>query len=291
MKDWIRRHHHPGFRAADEVNRDIPEDLWVKCRKCGELLYGRELESNQMVCPKCSHHFRMRAHQRIEQLTDPGAWHEFATELRATDPLGFVSNGESYADKLSKAQKKTGMDEAMRVGMAAIDGCPVVLCVNDFSFMGASMGSVYGEKLVRAVDLAVERGLPVLTVSSSGGARMQEGMFSLMQMAKTTSAFARLGRERLSHVALLVDPCTGGVTASYCTVADVIIAEPGALIGFAGPRVIEQTTRQKLPAGFQSAEFCLRHGMIDLVVPRRELPAVIGKTLRLLATKRPALVS
>ncbi len=262
------------------MNRDIPDDLWVKCPKCGELLYHRELEHNDMVCPKCSNHFRLSAHARIAQLADPDSFEEHFSHLLPTDALGFSSNGEKYSDKLASTQRKTGLREAMVVGTARIQDEPVVLAVTDFRFLGGTMASVYGEKLVRAVDLAMMHGYPVLTVSASGGARMHEGMFSLMQMAKTTAAFARLGRAGLPHVALLTDPCLGGVTASYCTVADIIIGEPGALIGFAGPRVIEQTTRQKLPQGFQTAEFCLEHGMIDLVVPRRELRTTIGNILK-----------
>ncbi|MDQ3328726.1 MAG: acetyl-CoA carboxylase, carboxyltransferase subunit beta [Chloroflexota bacterium] len=287
MKDWFRRHHPPSFQAAGENNREIPDDLWTKCPGCGELLYQRELEVNDWVCARCAHHFRLRAPQRLAQLTDEDSFEEHEAGLRPADPLDFVSATESYQEKLDQARKKSKLSEAMVVGTARLNGCPLVIAVTDFRFMGGSMGSVYGEKLVRAVDLARERRLPVLTVSASGGARMHEGMYSLMQMAKTTAAFAQLGRERLPHISLLTDPCTGGVTASYATNADVIVAEPGALIGFAGPRVIEQTTRQKLPQGFQTAEFCLQHGMVDMVTPRRELRPVIGNLVQLLCGSVP----
>ncbi len=281
MKDWFRRHHHPSFQSAGATSREIPEDLWEKCPKCSELLYQRELENNEWVCSRCAYHFRLRAEQRIAQLTDEGSFAEHSAYLLSTDPLNFRSATESYADKLRQSREKTGLSESMLIGTATLAGCPLVLAVTDFRFMGGSMGSVYGEKLVRAVDIALDRRIPVLSVNASGGARQQEGMFSLMQMAKTTAAFARLGRERLPHISLLTDPCTAGVTASYATSADIVIAEPGALIGFAGPRVIEQTTRQKLPPGFQTAEFCLEHGMVDMVTPRRELRPTLGNLLRI----------
>lgn len=290
MIDWIRQHA-PRFRPADQVKRDFPDSLWVKCPKCCELLYERELERYQFVCQKCSHHFRLRARQRIALLADEGSWEERFADLLPDDPLEFKSERESYKDKLEQTRRKTGLNEALVVGTAGIGGCPAVIAVCDFNFLGASMGSVYGEKLARAVDLALERRLPVVTVSASGGARMHEGVFSLMQMAKTTAAFAQLGRARLPHVSLLTDPCFGGVTASYATTADVLLAEPGALIGFAGPRVIEQITRQKLPEGFQTAEFCLEHGLIDMVTPRRELRSVIRDTLGLLVPGGRALAS
>lgn len=279
MKDWLRRHHPPSFQQAGASNREIPEDLWVKCPKCSELLYERELENNYWVCSRCTYHFRLKTSQRIALLADEDTFAEHSIHLRATDPLGFVSPRETYKGKLEQAQSKVKANDSMTIGTATLQGQPVVMAVTDFRFMGGSMGSVYGEKLVRAVDLAIKHRCPVLTVSASGGARMHEGMFALMQMAKTTAAFARLGRERLPHVSLLTDPCTGGVTASYATSADVLIAEPGALIAFAGPRVIEQTTRQKLPQGLQSAEFCMQHGMIDMVTPRRDLRGVIGNVL------------
>lgn len=267
---------------ADDERSDlqIPEDLWLKCPKCSELIYTRELERNLQVCPKCSYHLRLRARQRIAQLVDPGSFVEWDAQVWPEDPLGFADGAGPYDQKLVQTQEKSGEPEALITGRATILDHPVTLAVSDFEFLGASMGSVYGEKLVRAIERAGERRLPLLTVSSSGGARMHEGLFSLMQMAKTVAAMTRLGRAGLPHIALLVDPCYGGVTASYATVADVIIAEPGALIGFAGPRVIEQITRQKLPEGFQTAEFLLQHGMIDMIVPRTELEPTLANLLQ-----------
>jgi len=253
----------------------IPEDLWVKCPKCGEVLYSKELANNAEVCPKCGHHFRITARQRIALLTDNGSFEEWDTDLRPDDPLEFVDLQGPYPNKIRSAEKKSGEHESLVTGLATLKQRRYVLIVAEFNFLGASMGSVWGEKLTRAVERAIERELPVLTVNASGGARMHEGVFSLMQMAKTVSAFERLGRARLPHFSLLVDPCYGGVTASYATVADIILAEPGAMIGFAGQRVIEQVTRQKLPEGFQTAEFLFEHGMLDLIVDRNNLPAML----------------
>jgi acetyl-CoA carboxylase carboxyl transferase subunit beta len=288
MRDFFQRRGKFRPEQADEERADlqIPEDLWIKCPSCGELIYSRELERSSQVCPKCSYHFRLRARERIAQLSDPGSFIELHADIRPEDPLGFVDGAGSYDRKLEQTQSKSGEPEALVVGVATIDGVPVTLAVSDFEFLGASMGSVYGEKLVRAVESAADHGMPLVTVSSSGGARMHEGLFSLMQMAKTVTALARLGRAGVPHIALLVDPCYGGVTASYATVADVVLAEPGALIGFAGPRVIEQITRQKLPAGFQTAEFLLAHGMIDMIVPRADLTPTLATLVRHYA--RPA---
>jgi acetyl-CoA carboxylase carboxyl transferase subunit beta len=278
MRDFFQRRGKFRPEQADEERADlqIPEDLWIKCPSCGELIYSRELERSSQVCPKCSYHFRLRARERIAQLSDPGSFVELHASIRPEDPLGFVDGVGSYDQKLEQTQNKSGEPEALVVGTATIGGVPATLAVSDFEFLGASMGSVFGEKLVRAVESAADRKAPLVTVSSSGGARMHEGLYSLMQMAKTVAALARLGRAGVPHIALLVDPCYGGVTASYATVADVVLAEPGALIGFAGPRVIEQITRQKLPEGFQTAEFLLAHGMIDMIVPRAELAATLA---------------
>lgn len=260
------------LNKGDERGKDRDasnlEELWAKCHKCGELLYTRELERNSRVCPKCSHHIRLNARERIDLLVDADTFEEWDTELRPTDPLEFVDGQGPYTEKLAKTQQRTGETESLITGKGMINGRPIVLVVAEFGFLGASMGSVWGEKLARAVERAVEQRLPVLTVNASGGARMHEGLFSLMQMAKTIAAFHRLGENRLPHFSLLVDPCYGGVPASFATVADVMMAEPGALIGFAGQRVIEQVTRQKLPEGFQTAEFLLEHGMIDQIVER-----------------------
>ena len=282
MRDFF--HRRGKFRPAkgedDRADLQIPEDLWIKCPRCGELIYSRELDRSDRVCPKCAYHFRLRARERIGQVTDPGSFGEWHADVRPEDPLHFTDGAGGYDRKLEQTQGKSGESEALIVGGATIDGMPVALAVSDFEFLGASMGSVYGEKLVRAIEEAEARGTPLLTISSSGGARMHEGLFSLMQMAKTVAALARLGRAGLPHVAVLADPCYGGVTASYATIADVVLAEPGALIGFAGPRVIEQITRQKLPEGFQTAEFLLEHGMIDAIVPRAELPATLATLMR-----------
>jgi acetyl-CoA carboxylase carboxyl transferase subunit beta len=282
MRDFFQRRgkFRPEQAEDERTDLQIPEDLWIKCPSCGELIYARELERNLQVCPKCSYHFRLRARERIAQLVDPGSFVEWDTALRPEDPLAFVDSAGPYDRKLEHTQAKSGEAEALIAGSATIDGAPVTLAVSDFEFLGASMGSVYGEKLVRAIERAVESKTSLLTVSSSGGARMHEGLFSLMQMAKTVTALARLGHAGLPHIAVLADPCYGGVTASYATVADVILAEPGAMIGFAGPRVIEQITRQKLPEGFQTAEFLLEHGMIDAIVPRAELAGTLAMFLR-----------
>ncbi len=260
----------------------VPDGLWLKCSRCRELVYSREFERLLRVCPHCGHHTRLTARQRIAALADPSSFTEWDAGLAAADPLGFVAMGEAYAEKAERTSRALGEREALVTGRATIRGFPAALAVTEFGFLGASMGSVFGEKLARLVERAIELALPVVTVSCSGGARMHEGIFSLMQMAKTTAAFARLAKARLPHVAILVDPCYGGVTASYATIADVVLAEPGAMIGFAGPRVIEQITRQKLPEGFQSAEFLLEHGMIDAIVPRRDLPDRVAQILGLL---------
>ncbi len=257
--------------AAVSADQQIPDDLWVKCPSCGELLYSRELRQNARVCPKCAHHFRLRARERIFLLADDGTFREWDTELRPEDPLNFVDGSGPYTRKVASSSRKAREPEALITGRVSIGGNEVGLAVCDFDFMGASMGSVFGEKFVRATERCLALRLPLVTISASGGARMHEGMFSLMQMAKTVSALGRMRRAGLPHLALLTDPCYGGVTASYATVADVILAEPGAMIGFAGPRVIEQITKQKLPEGFQTAEFFLDHGMIDGIVGRPEL--------------------
>lgn len=281
MREIFRRQ--PRFTASDDedARSQVPDDLWVKCPRCGELAYTKEHLQTHRVCQRCGYHFRLGARERIALLADDGSFVEWDTDLATDDPLGFVVDGESYADKARKTTAKSGLAEAVVSGQVEIDGQPLALVVTDFSFMGASMGSVYGEKLARAAERAVAGCTPLLTVSASGGARMQEGLFSLMQMAKTTAALTRLTEQRLPHIALLTDPCYGGVTASYATVADIIVAEPGALVGFAGPRVIEQTIRQKLPEGFQTAEFLLEHGLIDRVVPRSALKSTIGLLMKI----------
>ncbi len=266
----------------------VAEDgtIWLPCPKCKELIYVRELEHNLKVCPRCSYHHRLSSRERIQHLADPGSFAELFSQLEPVDPLGFVAGSESYAEKLRETQQKVGLREALVCGTCSIDGLGCVLAVADFNFMGASMGSVYGEKLARCAELALKEDRPLVAVSSSGGARMQEGVLSLMQMAKTVAAVTLLRRRRIPFVSVLADPCFGGVTASYALIADVVLAEPGALIGFAGPRVIEQITKQKLPPGFQTAEFLLEHGMIDQVVPRSQLRVTIGRALRLFSLNR-----
>lgn len=272
--------------------KQIPANLWVRCGndRCKELIYTREFEKNLRVCQKCQYHARLSAKQRIDILLDEGSFHEEDRDLRPGDPLGFVSAGQRYQEKLTETQSKTGLSEAILCGAGSIEGAQVRVAVADFSFMGASMGSVVGEKVTRAIERSLEDRQPLLAVCSSGGARMHEGIFSLMQMAKTSAALARLGDARVPFICLLTDPTTGGVTASFAGLGDVMLAEPGALVGFAGPRVIEQITKQKLPPGTQRAEFQLEHGMIDKVVPRRELRPTISRLLKLYSGQPAATV-
>jgi acetyl-CoA carboxylase carboxyl transferase subunit beta len=275
IRDLFRRDHREG--------PDIPANMWARCdnERCKELIYTREFEKNLRVCQKCGHHARLSARERIDQLLDPGTFDEENAELRPGDPLRFVSAGQPYRDKLAETQQKTSLPEAVVCGTGQIEGIPLRVTVADFGFLGASMGSVVGEKVTRAVERSIETRLPLLAVCSSGGARMHEGIFSLMQMAKTAAALARLGEARVPFISLLTDPTTGGVTASFAGLGDVLIAEPGALVGFAGPRVIEQITKQKLPPGTQRSEFQLEHGMIDKVVHRRDLRPTVARLLRL----------
>jgi len=272
--------------------RAVPANLWVRCgnERCKELIYTREYEKNLRVCQKCQHHARLPASERLAMLLDEGSFQEEDRDLRPGDPLGFVSAGQRYQDKLIETQDKTGLSEAVICGTGTIDETPLRLAVADFSFMGASMGSVVGEKIARAIERSLEDRRPFLAVCSSGGARMHEGIFSLMQMAKTSAALARLGDAHVPFFCLLTDPTTGGVTASFAGLGDVMLAEPGALVGFAGPRVIEQITKQKLPSGTQRAEFQLEHGMIDKVVHRRDLRPTLARLLKLY-TDRPSAVA
>ncbi len=253
----------------------IPEGLWVKCDNCKEIIYRKEVEKNFKVCPKCDYHFRISASERLPYLVDEGSFVEVEDGLSPKDFLNF----KDYKDKLKSSRKKTGLKDAVISGEAKIGGKPVSIVVMDFDFMGGSMGSVVGEKIARAIERAIEKRTPFVSVASSGGARMQEGILSLMQMAKTSAAAARLGEAGLPFISVLTDPTFGGVTASFAMLGDIIIAEPKSLIGFAGPRVIEQTIKQQLPAGFQRAEFLQEHGMIDAIVPRREMRVVLGKIL------------
>jgi len=271
------------FRREPRAGPDIPANMWVRCanERCRDLIYTREFEKNLRVCQKCHYHARLSARERIEQLVDAGSFQEEWAGLLPGDPLDFVSAGQSYRDKLAETQQKTGLPEAVICGTGLVEGIPLRLAVADFGFLGASMGSVVGEKVARAVERSIETRLPFLAVCSSGGARMHEGIFSLMQMAKTAACLARLAEARVPFISLLTDPTTGGVTASFAGLGDVMLAEPGALVGFAGPRVIEQITKQKLPPGTQRAEFQLEHGMIDKVVHRRDLRPTLARLLRL----------
>ncbi len=262
----------------------IPEGLWVKCENCKEIIYRKELENNFKVCPKCNYHFRISARERISLLTDNGSFIELDSELTSPDPLGFQDT-KPYKDRLQENEKKTGMKEAAIYGDAKINGRDVVIAVLDFSFMGGSMGTVVGEKVARAAERALDKKIPLIIVSSSGGARMQEGMFSLMQMAKTSQAIGKLKEAGVLYISVLADPTFGGVTASFAMLGDIIIAEPKSLIGFAGPRVIQETIKQQLPEGFQRAEFLLEHGMVDLVVERKELKNTISRIIDILMSQ------
>jgi acetyl-CoA carboxylase carboxyl transferase subunit beta len=268
MAAWFWKGKGEGEDRPKKVN--IAEGLWVKCDSCKEIVYRAEVDRAGRVCPKCRYPFRISARERIASIADEGSFEEREGGLRSKDPLGFKDT-KRYTDRVKAARSKTGLEEAVLTGIARIGGHPVVLAVFEFGFLGGSMASVVGEKLARAIELAIQKRLPLLIVSASGGARMQEGILSLMQMAKTAAALKRLADERLPYISLLTDPTTGGVTASFAMLGDLILAEPRALIGFAGPRVIAETIRQPLPEGFQRSEFLLEHGQLDLVVERREM--------------------
>jgi acetyl-CoA carboxylase carboxyl transferase subunit beta len=274
---WFKKIRKPIEPQAKKESR-VPEGLWVKCPSCGEVIYNKDLAATLSVCPKCAHHFRIGAIERLRMLFDD-EWVEYDGGLRSTDPLGFVDT-KPYRKRLEATIAATGMTDAVVCATGAIEGIETSVSAMEYTFIGGSMGVVVGEKITRAIERAIARRLPVVIVSSSGGARMMEGALSLMQMAKISGALARLSRARLPYVSVLTDPTTGGVTASFAMLGDVNLAEPKALIGFAGPRVIEQTIRQKLPEGFQRSEFLLEHGMLDMVVDRRELKAAIARVLR-----------
>jgi len=264
--------------------KSVPSGLWTKCEKCNEIIYKKELENNFRVCPKCGYYFRLIAKQRLRLLVDPRSFREEFANLKPGDPLGFVAV-QSYKDRLKQDQKKTGLADAVICGEGRIGKHKVAIAVLDFDFMGGSMASVVGEKVTRLIEKAIKKKIPVVIVSSSGGARMQEGVLSLMQMAKTSAALGLLGRKRIPFISILSNPTTGGVSASFAMLGDIIIAEPKALIGFAGPRVIEQTIKQKLPEGFQTSEFLLQHGLIDMIVERKELKNTVAKLLGLFSSK------
>lgn len=262
----------------------VPSGLMVKCPTCGETLYSKQLEENLFVCPHCDHHGKVPGRKRVHQLADEGSFVEFDDELRSVDPLGFVDR-KPYPKRLEAAVKKTGEGEAVICGLGELDGLPVSLAVMDFMFIGGSMGSVVGEKITRAMERALAEKRAMVMVCTSGGARMQEGILSLMQMAKTSAACARLREAGLPYLVVLTDPTTAGVMASYAQLGDVHVAEPGALMGFTGARVIEQTIKQKLPPGFQSSEFQLEHGFVDLICHRHQLKATLARLLRLLGVE------
>src|SRR5678815_329940 len=273
-------------QTAEKPSR-VPEGLWVKCPGCTQLIYNKDLEASLNVCPKCAHHFRIGAAERLASLFDNGRYDEHFANLTSTDPLQFADT-EPYRDRLRKMRETTGLKDSVIVATGRLDGLDVVVAAMEYTFIGGSLGVVAGEKITRALELALERRHPAIIVSCSGGARMMEGALSLMQMAKVSAALARLDRARLPFLSILTDPTTGGVTASFAMLGDLNLAEPRALIGFAGPRVIEQTIRQKLPAGFQRSEFLLEHGMVDMVVERTQLRTVILQCLDFMLPSRPA---
>jgi len=266
---------------APQEKRVQTEGLWVKCDSCKQIIWKKELETHLQCCPKCNFHFKMGARARLEMLFDEGRFTEHDARLASTDPLGFRDT-KTYRERLKKSEKTTGMKDAVLTGEGLLEGKPLLICGMEFNFIGGSMGAVVGEKITRAIDRCIAQKSPLVIVSCSGGARMMEGAISLMQMAKISAGLARLDEVRKPYISILTDPTTGGVTASYAMLGDLIIAEPGALIGFAGPRVIEQTIRQKLPEGFQRSEFLLAHGMIDAIVPRKEMRAYLARSLNYL---------
>ena len=274
---WFKKEKTP----KEAVERTtIPEGLWLKCDECKEIVYRKEVEQNLNVCPKCGYHFRLSARERFALLFDDDQYKEFAGNIKSSDPLEFRDT-KRYKDRLKVYESRVGPGDAVLCAEGRLEGMPVVICAMEYAFMGGSMGSVVGEKITLAIERAIDKKQPVLIVSCSGGARMQEGILSLMQMAKISAALSRLAEAKLAYISILTDPTTGGVTASYAMLGDVNIAEPKALIGFAGPRVIEQTIRQTLPAGFQRSEFLLDHGMVDVITPRAEMKSVIAGFLRL----------
>ena len=276
----------PSRISTEKRTRSVPEGIWIKCERCDAQLYRNELERNLEVCPKCSFHMRIGARRRIDVFADPDSVQELAASLEPQDPLKF-KDSKRYKDRLAQAQKKTGEKDALVSATGTLLGRPVVVCAFEFGFMGGSMGSVVGERFARAARHAAENSMPLISFSASGGARMQEALFSLLQMAKTSAALALLAERRVPYISVLTDPTTGGVSASLAMLGDVNIAEPGALIGFAGPRVIEQTVRETLPEGFQRSEFLLDHGAIDMIVDRRAMRGQIADLIAKLE-KRPA---
>ncbi|HEX5060631.1 MAG TPA: acetyl-CoA carboxylase, carboxyltransferase subunit beta [Kofleriaceae bacterium] len=265
---------------AEQPKKSVPKGIWIKCERCAATLYEADLDANFRVCSSCQHHFRMPTEARIKMMCDLGTWQEHDRELESGDPLGFRVDGKKYVDQVKGTTKKVGPGDAYRAGTATMGGIAVEIGFFVFEFMGGSMGSVVGEKITRQFERAAAHKRPAIMFSASGGARMQEGVLSLMQMAKTSAARSRLREARVPYISVLLHPTTGGVAASVAMLGDLIVAEPDALIGFAGPRVIEQTIRQQLPPGFQRSEFLLEHGMVDMVVPRKDLKSTLERTLR-----------
>ncbi|HVQ34618.1 MAG TPA: acetyl-CoA carboxylase, carboxyltransferase subunit beta [Candidatus Bathyarchaeia archaeon] len=285
---WFKKEKTPKAAPARERKITIPEGLWVKCDNCKEIVYKKEVARNANVCPKCNYHFRISARERLEVLYDDGKYREFDTDIAPVDALGFVDS-KAYASRIAAYQAETGLKDALISSEGLLGGLPVIIAVMEYGFMGGSMGSVVGEKVTRAAERAHDARCPLIVVSCSGGARMQEGALSLMQMAKISAALSRLDAQGIPFVSVLTDPTTGGVTASFAMLGDLNIAEPRALIGFAGPRVIEQTIRQKLPAGFQRSEFLLEHGMIDIIVERAQMRDTLIQCLQfMVGAARPA---
>ena len=276
----------PSRIKTERRTRSVPEGLWIKCPACDAVLYRAELERNLSVCPKCSHHMRMGARERLERFLDPDTIEEIGANIAPEDPLKF-RDSKRYRDRLVQAQKATGESDALIVLTGTLQGLPIVACAFEFQFLGGSMGSVVGERFKRGVDYCIQERRPFVCFSASGGARMQEALYSLFQMAKTAAALSRLAQAHLPFISVLTDPTMGGVSASFAFIGDAVLAEPGALIGFAGPRVIEQTVRETLPEGFQRSEFLLEHGAIDMIVDRRDMRDRIAAVLRMLL-KLPA---
>src|SRR2546430_10443165 len=279
---WFRKEKKP--KEAVEKSVAIPEGLWIKCEDCKEIVYRKEVEANFNPCPKCSYHFRLTARERFDLFFDDGKYKEFAGDIRSGDPLEFRDT-KRYRDRLKVYEQRVGRGDAVLCAEGKLDGVSVVICAMEYNFMGGSMGSVVGEKITQAIERATDKKQPVIIVSCSGGARMQEGILSLMQMAKISAALARLANAGLPYISVLTDPTTGGVTASYAMLGDLNIAEPKALIGSAGPRVIEQTIRQTLPEGFQRAEFLVEHGMVDLITTRAAMKPTLSRFLKFFAAK------
>ena len=274
----------PILRALGNKTREMPSGLWTKCPSCGEVIHNLALSENLQVCPKCDHHFNLGSRERIESLVDPDSFQEHDPSMSSVDPLGF-KGVTTYADRLQSYKQKTGLVDAVTTGAAKINGISVGLGVMDFNFLAATMGSVVGEKITRVIEFSTKNKMPVILVCASGGARMYEGMLSLMQMAKTSGALALHAEANLPYITVLTNPTTAGVMASYASLGDVIIAEPKAMIGFAGPRVIRETTHQTLPPDFQTAEFLEKHGLVDLIVHRQKMRQTLGDLLAYLGTK------